>query len=157
MIQARTRFGIEIDLLLAINTSAKIGKPVSESLPIKSLRVFVVENHPDTLRSLCSYLEDLGHHVQTAMTMSQTLNVLPKIDIDLLICDIGLPDGTGWELMQKLSPKIFAVAMSGFGMNADAAKSKAAGFRHHLLKPFKAAELDKILAEASTELGRTQS
>ena len=124
---------------------------------IKSLRIFVVENHPDTLASLQSYLRDLGHHVHSAMTLSQALNVVPTLEVDLLICDVGLPDGTGWELMQKLPRKMFAVAMSGFGMNADATKSKAAGFRHHLLKPFKATELDKILAEASTELGRGQS
>ena len=130
---------------------------MSESVSIKSLRVFVVENHPDTLASLQLYLQDLGHHVHSAMTMTQALNVVPKSDVDILICDIGLPDGTGWELLQKLPRKVFAVAMSGFGMNADAAKSKAAGFRYHLLKPFKAAELDKILAEASAELSRGEA
>jgi CheY-like chemotaxis protein len=130
---------------------------MSESASVKALRVFVVENHPDTLQSLRLYLEDSGHEVHSAMTMSQALNVVPKSDVDVLICDIGLPDGTGWELMEKLPHKMFGVAMSGFGMNADASKSKAAGFRHHLLKPFKAAELDKILAEASAELGRGEA
>ena len=120
---------------------------------VKSLKVFLVENHADTLESLKLYLEDAGHKVSTAMTVAQTLALLPKVGCDVLICDIGLPDGTGWELMAKLPRKIFGVAMSGFGMNADSEKSKAAGFRHHLLKPFKAAELDKILAEASAELG----
>ena len=130
---------------------------MSESASIKSLRVFVVENHPDTLASLQLYLRDLGHHVHSAMTMAQALNVVPKLHVDLLICDVGLPDGTGWDLMQKFPRKMFAVTMSGFGMNADASKSIAAGFRHHLLKPFKAAELDKILAEASSELSRDES
>ena len=133
---------------------------MSQIAGVKTLCVFVVENHPDTLQALKSYLEDSGHRVQTAMTMNEALNVLPQSAVVVLLCDIGLPDGNGWELMQRMqqSPKkLFGVAMSGFGMNADAAKSKAAGFRHHLLKPFKAAELDKILAEASTELGRGQS
>ena len=72
----------------------------------------------------------------------------------VLICDIGLPDGKGWDLEKVIKGngrKIFAIAMSGFGMNADTDRSKAVGFRHHLLKPFKPAELDKLLAEASAE------
>ena len=125
---------------------------MSEIADTKTLCVFVVENHPDTLQTLKGYLEDCGHQVSTAMTVNGALAMLKENSVDLLLCDIGLPDGTGWDLMQKLPKKIFAVAMSGFGMNADAVKSRAAGFRHHLLKPFKAAELDRILAEAAAEL-----
>jgi CheY-like chemotaxis protein len=124
---------------------------MSATAEVKSLNVFLVENHADTLQSLKLYLEDSGHTVNTAMTVSQTLALLPRAGCDLFICDIGLPDGTGWEIMQKLPRTIFGVAMSGFGMNADSERSKAAGFRYHLLKPFKAVELDKILAEAVAE------
>jgi len=124
----------------------------SELPEVKTLRIFVVENHADTLLSLKLYLEDSGHEVRTAMTIEQAVTLLPKAPCDVLICDIGLPDGNGWELMPKLPKGIFAIAMSGFGMNADSARSRAAGFRHHLLKPFKAAELDKILAQAIAEL-----
>lgn len=126
-----------------------------EEEQVKSLKVFVVENHPDTLQSLKLYLEDSGHQVWTAMTVAQTLTLLPQVPCDVFICDIGLPDGTGWELMPKVPEGIFAIAMSGFGMNADSARSRAAGFRHHLLKPFKAAELDKLLAEAAAELAKS--
>ncbi|HEX7862194.1 MAG TPA: response regulator [Verrucomicrobiae bacterium] len=128
---------------------------MSEIADTKTLSVLVVENHPDTLQTLKAYLEDSGHQVHTAMTINEALRLLDGYAVDVLLCDIGLPDGTGWDLMQKLPKKIFAVAMSGFGMNADAVKSRAAGFRHHLLKPFKAAELDRILAEAAAELSRS--
>jgi CheY-like chemotaxis protein len=105
---------------------------------------------------LKDYLESSGHSVSTAVTVDQALAVLSSNPCDLLICDIGLPDGTGWDLMSRATTgadrNLFAVAMSGFGMNADSARSRAAGFRHHLLKPFRAAELDRILAEASAEL-----
>jgi CheY-like chemotaxis protein len=124
----------------------------SELPPIKTLRIFVVENHADTLLSLKLYLEDSGHEVYSAMTIDQALALLGKTPCDVLICDIGLPDGTGWDLMRKAPEGIFAIAMSGFGMNADSVRSRAAGFRHHLLKPFKAAELDKLLAQAAAEL-----
>lgn len=114
------------------------------------LRVFLVENHPDTLLYLRRYLEQLGHSVATALDMTTALERLPKSEVDLLISDIGLPDGDGWELLQRLGPErdFLAVAMSGCGANADKTRSRAAGYRHHLLKPFLPDELDSILAEA---------
>ena len=65
----------------------------------------------------------------------------------------ALPDGDGWELMAKahLPATVYAIAMSGFGMNTDRLKSKAAGFRRHLLKPFVPTELDAALEEAARE------
>jgi CheY-like chemotaxis protein len=119
------------------------------------MRILIVENHADTLQSLKLYLQDSGHEVFTSMSLDEARAVLPGCDCGVVICDIGLPDGSGWELMdtiKKAQQPIFAVAMSGFGLNADSARSRAAGFRHHLLKPFKAAELDGILDEASAEL-----
>ena len=121
------------------------------------LRIFVVENHPDTLESLQIYLEESGHTVESAGTVADALAALPSANCDVLISDIGLPDGTGWELLQslQLSRPIYAVAMSGFGMNADHARSRAAGFRHHVLKPFPLRELDALLEEAAHELSVT--
>ena len=120
------------------------------------LKVFIVENHPDTLKYLQMYLEMVGHEVVAARTMSAALAALPCSGCDVLISDIGLPDGDGWELMRRaqesLSRPLYAVAMSGFGMNADHLRSKEAGYRHHLLKPFKPSELDTLLAEAAQEL-----
>lgn len=120
----------------------------------QSLRVLLVENHPDTLQMLTFYLEEMGYEVTSARTIAEAVGVLRSLDIDIMISDIGLPDGRGWELMEQVPRKVFAVAMSGLGVNEDRARSRAAGFRHHLLKPFRAAELDKILLEAATELGR---
>lgn len=114
------------------------------------LRIFLVENHADTRLYLQRYLQHLGNVVDTAPDMTTALERLPHQEIDLLISDIGLPDGDGWELLNRLGParKYLAVAMSGFGANADKTRSEAAGFRHHLLKPFLPDELDAILEEA---------
>jgi CheY-like chemotaxis protein len=116
-----------------------------------SLRIFVVENHPDTLKWMKLYLEQRGHTVFTARTFSEAVELFPASECKVLISDIGLPDGDGWELMEKLNPPkdVFAIAMSGFGMNSDGDRSRAAGFRHHLLKPFKASELNAVLKEVS--------
>ena len=73
----------------------------------------------------------------------------------MLLSDIGLPDGDGWELLRRLQPQlprpIYAVAMSGLGLPTSQQRSKDAGYRHHLLKPFKVTELDAILEEAARE------
>ncbi len=115
------------------------------------LRIFLVENHEDTLKYMRMYLELLGHRVEIARDVESAVAQIPQLEIDLLISDIGLPDGDGWQLLERVSAQrpIFAVAMSGFGMNSDRDKSRAAGFRHHLIKPFMPEELAPILAEAS--------
>jgi CheY-like chemotaxis protein len=120
---------------------------------VKALRILIVENHPDTVKWLQLLLEDLGHSVYAVRTVAGAVAVLASSEWDVLISDIGLPDGTGWDLLEKGSyhkPR-FSIAMSGFGMNADSARSRAAGFRSHLLKPFKTAELEKLLAQAADE------
>lgn len=117
-----------------------------------SLRVFVVENHTDTMEALVIYLEQLGHKVRGAKSVAEALDLLPREQCDLLLSDIGLPDGTGWELLERacLPPTVYCLAMSGFGANADLSRSKKAGFRHHLLKPFDPEKLDAILEEAAS-------
>jgi CheY-like chemotaxis protein len=122
------------------------------------LRFFVVENHQDTLDAIKMFLEGQGHKVITAPDMKTTMRLAPTSEFDVLISDIGLPDGDGWELMKRLReqiPGMKAIAMSGYGMRADLDKSKAAGFAAHLIKPFGPAELDaalkKVLAGQSGE------
>jgi CheY-like chemotaxis protein len=125
--------------------------------PYSPLAVLVVENHPDTLKYLRMYLEQLGHIVRTASTVKEALLRLSEDPGDVLISDIGLPDGDGWELIERaqLPGRVYAIAMSGFGMGRDHSRSKAAGYRHHLLKPFTPDELDPYLAEASEERAAT--
>lgn len=121
------------------------------------LKVFVVENHVDTREFLTFMLEELGHTVRVADTMSTALREAPDSECDVLISDIGLPDGDGWELLSRLNLRrpMYAVAMSGFGATADRARSKAAGFKYHLVKPMGLEQLEGILAEAGEELRRS--
>jgi DNA-binding response OmpR family regulator len=117
----------------------------------KGLRILIVEDDPDTLRWLQLHLEDSGHMVSTAHDLSEGRHALQSPDCDVLISDILLPDGTGWELLEQSGTvhPFFSIAMSGIGRSADSARSRAAGYRHHLFKPFPMALLDKLLAEAA--------
>lgn len=115
------------------------------------LRVFVVENHEDSLKYLCLYLERLGCDVRSAQTMGDALSGLAEVECDVLLSDIGLPDGDGWELLERaqLPARVYAVAMSGLGRASDRARSQAAGYREHLIKPFAPDELKRILTAAA--------
>jgi CheY-like chemotaxis protein len=124
-------------------------------LETRPLRIFVVEDHVDTLNCLKLYLESLDHTVLTAQTVAEALAELPSANCEVLISDIGLPDGTGWELLEKarLPRPIYAIAMSGgFSFNDASIRSHSVGYRHHLLKPFTPVELKNILVEAAREV-----
>lgn len=124
-----------------------------------SLEILLVENHPDTLKYLRMYLEKRGYHTRTACTMHDGLAKLAEEPCEVLISDIGLPDGDGWELMRraKLPPTVYTIAMSGFGTGSDHLRSKEAGFRHHLLKPFAPEHLNELLIEAERERDTRQA
>jgi CheY-like chemotaxis protein len=118
------------------------------------LRIFVVEDHRDTLQSLKIYLEQIGHIVFSARSKAEALKEIPGAKCHVLISDINLPDGNGWELMeeiQNLRPN-YAIALSGYGMKADRERSAESGFRHHLVKPVFPPKLESLLEEATSEI-----
>ena len=67
-----------------------------------SLCLFLVENHEDTVRYMQLYLEQLNYKVCVAADMETALREIPKSRCDVLISDIGLPDGDGWQMMEQL-------------------------------------------------------
>ena len=124
----------------------------TETIP--AMRIFVVENHPDTLKSLKMYLESMGHSVTTACTMQAALAASRTEDCDILMSDLGLPDGDGWQLLKqaKFPQPVYAVAMSGFATESDIERSMAAGFRRHIAKPFGGEDLREVLEDAAREI-----
>lgn len=130
---------------------------VAHPQPTRPLKVFVVENHDDSRLMLTMLLTQMGHQVESAASMEEALGAVPGADPEVLVSDIGLPDGDGWQLLRRLRlpHPLYAIAMSGFGMNADRERSRAAGFRHHLVKPMDIEQLEALLAEAADELPLT--
>lgn len=122
-----------------------------------ALNIFLVEDHPDSRNYLFFYLMEQGHRVRSAGTMEEALAEIPKARPDVLISDIALPDGTGWELMSRLEIPVFAIAMTGYGTSADIQRSLDAGFREHLTKPFTLQKMDLLLENALKERDRLPS
>lgn len=119
------------------------------------MRIFVVENHEDTLKYLKMYLESRGHSVFAVRTKSEALVAIPSTDCDMFICDIGLPDGNGWDLLKeaRFSRPVYAIAISGFGTKSDRDRSAEAGYRCHIVKPFGTRDLAPSIEEAAREKG----
>jgi signal transduction histidine kinase/CheY-like chemotaxis protein len=115
----------------------------------RAVRILMVDDHEDTSRALKRLLSRLGYEVLTADSMRSALTAAEAGPFDLLISDIGLPDGSGHELMRQLLARqpIKGIALSGFGMEEDIRKSKEAGFREHLTKPINLAKLQAVIRE----------
>ena len=88
--------------------------------------------------------------------MASALAAISSSRFDVLISDIGLPDGDGWQLIAQMKNKPFGIAMSGYGANSDLEKSHAAGYKHHLTKPFLPDDLDALLEEAASQIAQKE-
>src|SRR5213592_3909409 len=123
----------------------------------RSVRLLLVEDHEDTNRSLTRMLRRRGYEVHPANDIRSALDIATSKQFDVLISDIGLPDGSGIDLLKALRAKgeVFGIALSGFGMEEDIRRSGEAGFSHHLVKPVDLNKLDSIIQEMSLPVGTT--
>ncbi len=119
----------------------------------RHLEVLLLEDHVDTSESLTMLLEMQGHRVTQAFNVATALEYASSRDFDLLLSDLGLPDGSPGEVMKTVALRngTMGVALSGFGMDKDVERTRGYGFRHHLVKPVDVARLDEILHECSAE------
>jgi signal transduction histidine kinase len=115
----------------------------------RSVRLLLVEDHEDTKRSLTGMLRRRGYEVYSASDVRSALDLALSQPFDVLVSDIGLPDGNGHDLLKTLRMKreIFGIALSGYGMEEDIRRSSEAGFSHHLVKPVDINKLDSIIQD----------
>jgi PAS domain S-box-containing protein len=99
--------------------------------------VLLVEDHADTARVLTRLLERNGYEIAHANSISGAEELAGQRHFDVLISDLGLPDGSGLDLMRRLRQRhsLTGIALSGYGMDEDRAASRAAGFAEHFTKP----------------------
>jgi two-component system, chemotaxis family, CheB/CheR fusion protein len=117
--------------------------------PGKSLRILVVEDHNDTLEALSRLLNHFGHEVATADDARSALEMINSRQFDVVLCDIALPDGNGYDVIAEAKRKgtLKAVALSGFAARDDIDRGREAGFDFHLTKPVDFHELRSVLGQ----------
>jgi two-component system, chemotaxis family, CheB/CheR fusion protein len=136
-----------------------VPEPVSPPIPIrapvtvgrgKSLRILVVEDHEETRNVIVRLLAQLGHRVNSAATLREAIDVARSERFQLIVSDIGLPDGSGRDLLRKLGPNhgVKAIALSGFGTDDDIRKSLESGFTEHLVKPIDVQTLEAAIVRS---------
>lgn len=110
-------------------------------------RALLVEDHVSSRISLAHILKRRGFEVATAGSLTEARGVLREDNFDLLISDLGLPDGSGHELMAELKdkPGLRGIAISGYGMESDVAESRKNGFSAHLTKPVSIQALEEAV------------
>lgn len=117
---------------------------------VKPLRILLVEDHADTAHIMQRLLSADGHTVEWAGNISAGRKLAADDKFDLLLSDVGLPDGTGMDLMRALRKDgltLPGIVTSGYGQDDDVVRSQEAGFAAHLIKPLSLQALrDAIVA-----------
>ena len=146
--------GATFTLRLATVARPAAGEPAQELLlrHDKPFRVLVVEDHRDTRDVLTRLLRSFGCQVTAAASVREAVAIADEQTFDLLLSDIGLPDGSGIEVMRHLRTRqnVPGIALSGFGQDEDMRRSREAGFATHLTKPVNV----KTLHEAIRKVAR---
>ena len=118
----------------------------------KNLRILVVEDHGDTLQALSRLLTHFGHEISVAEGAQNAQEIIDSKEFDVVLCDIALPDGNGYDLIAEAKRKrpVKAVAITGFGTVEDIRRGKEAGFDFHLVKPVDFHELRTVLGQIAS-------
>lgn len=118
----------------------------------RTCKLLLVEDNPDSADILAMGLETYGYTVTLAANCAQALAAAGADSFDIVVTDLGLPDGSGIDLGRTLSARMPVIALSGYGSMQDVERSTLAGFAGHLVKPTTFVELhamvQKVLAAA---------
>jgi CheY-like chemotaxis protein len=125
------------------------GAPLGKSADIS---VLLVEDHEPTRAVLTRLLVRRNYRVKAAGSATEARSLAASESFQLLISDVGLPDGNGFELMREFGTRynMRGIALTGYGTENDLEKSQAAGFAVHLIKPVHIQALEAALAKVLT-------
>jgi len=117
---------------------------MAENPPQKSLAILLVEDHEDTAMAIGTFLSIMGHSVKTADTVETAVKNVIDHRFDLIISDVGLPDGNGVSLIHGIRRfcNTPAIALTGYTGADDVDRCMRAGFDMHLAKPISPEHLE---------------
>ena len=119
----------------------------------RSLRLLLVEDHPDSAELMAELLELHGHTVQIANTASAAMQLASMQVFDLVVSDVGLPDQDGYALMHELRTRyaLKGIAMTGSQRREELGADQDTGFIAHLVKPVSLQILVQTIERVSSD------
>lgn len=124
--------------------------------PQSGRRVLIVDDHPDSADTACMLLSALGHVCSPVMSGEDALVEALRFDPHVVICDIGLPGISGYDVARTLrirrGAQLYLAALTGWDQPADRARSFAAGFDQHVIKPASGQALRAIISASLRRL-----
>ena len=105
---------------------------------MKASRILLVGDHSDTACVMRKLLSLAGHSVEWAASVAEGVKLASGPELDLLLCDVRLPDGTGLDVMRTVCERgstLPGIVISGHDQEQDVARALEAGFGAHLIKP----------------------
>jgi signal transduction histidine kinase/CheY-like chemotaxis protein len=141
-------FRVELPLTLSLDSRAT--QLLSASQAPTAVRTLIIEDNVDLAITYRTLLQRRGHEVTVVHTGADGLAAACQQHFDLILCDLGLPDITGYEVARRLradpgSHPAWLVAHSGYSRDADRQQSLQAGFDAHLTKPMSITDLEHLL------------
>jgi signal transduction histidine kinase/CheY-like chemotaxis protein len=138
--------------LHVVKAKAPAPSPVTTIPSLSGLSVLVVEDNEDSAETLTELLELTGARLHIAHDGEKALLLGAQLEPNIILLDIGLPGMSGYEVAERArrtpwGTRAFIVALTGWGNSDDRARSKAAGFDRHLVKPVDPRELMALIAE----------
>jgi PAS domain S-box-containing protein len=140
-------FTVELPVAFITEQEVVAAQPLRYKGPDGHLRVLLVEDHPDTREVLVKLLNAANYAVKAASSVEAALHLAASEGFDVVISDLGLPDGTGYDLMRQLRDRhgIKGIALSGYGMEQDQRRSREVGFLDHVVKPVDVNQLVAVI------------
>jgi CheY-like chemotaxis protein len=112
--------------------------------------ILVVDDNKPAAIGLMKLLERKGHHVSAAFEGNEALEELRRSKPQVVLLDIGMPGMDGYQVAEEIRKEHgekgpLLIAITGYGQETDKEKAQSYGFNHHLTKPVRIADIEKIL------------
>lgn len=148
-------FTVDLPVTLATEAEAYATPSPGHDAPHGHLRVLLVEDHPDSREVMAALLTASNFAVKTASSVEAALHLAATEPFDIVVSDLGLPDGTGYDLMKQIRDHygIKGIALSGYGMEEDQRRSREVGFLDHIIKPVTIGQLKATIQRVTGSIG----
>ena len=147
--------GTTCTVTLPLVDDKRVAQVAVAEMPESSLAglvILLIEDDPDALDALDSILTQYGATVIPAGTAAAADKRISSLAFDVLVSDVGLPDGSGSDLLKRLRARghtMPAIAVTAFATAEDRRRLIADGFAAHVAKPVDPERLVRVVAQAA--------